>query len=142
MCVEWTKSKDACGYGRAWFDGKPLGAHRLAYCQAHGLKPADIAGQVVRHTCDNPACINPEHLVLGSHADNMRDMRDRFRGRSGNARKLSDEDVRAIRRLFVQYPRGGKGPFPNGGADLARRFGVKVGTVQQIIKGTAYREVM
>lgn len=84
------------GYGVAWFAGKYIGAHRLAYCQHHGLIPADIAGQVVRHRCDNRACVNPHHLELGTHADNMQDMVDR--GRQGRPPVLTLDQAWAIRR--------------------------------------------
>ena len=53
--------------------------HRAEYCLANGLTLEDIAGLVVMHTCDNPRCINPEHLVLGTQRDNMLDMRNKGR---------------------------------------------------------------
>jgi hypothetical protein len=58
-------------------------AHRTAYCIAYGECPADM---VVRNKCDNPLCINPKHLELGTHADNVADRV--ARGRSGKTRTL------------------------------------------------------
>lgn len=75
-CVEWTGRRTATGYGRLVRGGKHLYAHRWTYQQEHGPIPA---GMLVRHTCDNPPCVNPEHLVLGTQADNMRDMAERGR---------------------------------------------------------------
>lgn len=104
-CIEWARSKDGKGYGKVRVDGVHVGAHRLAYCERHGLSLGDIAGLCVRHTCDNPSCVNPEHLLLGSHADNMRDRSERGRTRSavGEAHpnsRLTEWHVRMIRELY------------------------------------------
>ena len=79
-CWEWTAGKDRTGYGRFKLNTKMLSAHRIAYILAKGEIPA---GLVVRHTCDNPACCNPDHLILGTHTDNMADMLERKRQAKG-----------------------------------------------------------
>ena len=72
------------GYGytkRAW-GGKPkrtVKLHRAVYCDYHGLSLDYIEGMVVRHICDNPRCINPLHLMLGTQQDNIDDMMERGR---------------------------------------------------------------
>lgn len=95
-CKIWDKSRRPDGYGEVNFQGKTTRAHRLAYVNANGLTLADIQGKVVRHKCDNPSCVNPEHLILGTHLDNTRDRIERNRGargeRQGSA-KLSAENV-------------------------------------------------
>lgn len=70
-CVEWAGSIDNKGYGRQWFQGRNQLAHRVAWMQVNGPVPR---GLHVLHHCDNPPCINVEHLFLGTHQDNMDDM--------------------------------------------------------------------
>lgn len=105
------------------------GAHRVAYVVHHGLTLADIVGQVVRHTCDNPPCCNPAHLVLGSHADNAADRQERQRGAYQRNREhrpntvLSAEQVQWVRDNYVaRHPVYGQ-------AAMARRLGVSQATL-------------
>ena len=58
-CVEWAGPCDKDGYGKTWWQGRHARAHRVAYCKAHGLDLANIDGQLVLHSCDNPRCVNP-----------------------------------------------------------------------------------
>lgn len=69
-CWNWTAAKDSCGYGRIWHNEKNSTAHTVSYSVFRGEIPE---GKHVLHSCDNPSCINPEHLWLGTHADNMAD---------------------------------------------------------------------
>ena len=75
-CWEWTAGTDGCGYGRIWFNNKNQTAHTVAYSVFVGPIPD---GQHVLHSCDNPKCINPSHLSLGTHLDNMRHKAERGR---------------------------------------------------------------
>jgi hypothetical protein len=70
-CLEWTGWRKG-GYGRIVVDGKRLSVHRLAFWLTHGYWP-----NICRHTCDNPPCCNPDHLLDGTHADNTRDALER-----------------------------------------------------------------
>ena len=99
-CIEHTQKGDAGGYGTTRYKGVNIKLHRLAYCEHHNIQPSDIAGVVKRHTCDNPRCINPMHLLEGTHQDNMADKVHRGRSakgvENGNS-KLTPEDIIKIR---------------------------------------------
>lgn len=90
-CIPWD-GYFVNGYGQLQVNGKKWVATRWVYTQAHGEIPN---GLVVRHKCDNPACVNLDHLELGTQSDNILDSVKR--GRHHNM-KLSEDDVRAIRK--------------------------------------------
>lgn len=88
-CWEWKGTKDVDGYGRYTC----YGAHRLMYESVHGVKL--VPQQLVMHSCDNPGCVNPDHLSIGTIQDNHRDMVTK--NRHHIPRKLSDQQVLNIR---------------------------------------------
>lgn len=104
-CWEWQGARNWAGYGGLTIAGGTCAAHVIAYILANGDKPS--RGYDVMHTCDNPPCINPEHLVRGTRSDNMKDCSRKgrskaYRGglpgeRNGQA-KLTEAAVVAIRR--------------------------------------------
>lgn len=96
-CLNWTGAiyQNQRGYVRV--DGKPQLVYRVIWEMTKGPIPV---GQHVCHKCDNPTCVNAEHLFLGSHADNMRDAQIKGRFRRGEAcsfAKLTQQDVDFIR---------------------------------------------
>ena len=96
-CVNWPGAKvGQTDYGEAWASGRKVRAHRLSYEYHKGPIPD---GQVIRHTCDNPTCINPAHLLAGTQAQNIQDAaaRKRMKGRP----KLTADDVQEIRQMIT-----------------------------------------
>ena len=98
----------AGGYGRIKLGGVNYRAHRLAYAVANGMNIEDIGDVVIRHSCDNPPCVNPAHLLPGTHTDNMRDKVERGRWATGdfvgskNPRaRLTEANVVEIRLLIA-----------------------------------------
>lgn len=95
-CHIWTHTKNSSGYGMFPVGGRVFLAHRLAFL----LSGNDFGHPVVMHKCDNPSCVNPEHLLGGTYADNMQDMIKKGRRPSPVATHLRDRHthprVRAI----------------------------------------------
>jgi hypothetical protein len=94
-CHEWPGGRISSGYGAVRVKGKQQLAHRVAWEQAHGRIPK---GKLVLHRCDNKICVNPQHLFLGSHANNTHDMVAKGRWK-GNV-KLTIKEVARIRKLY------------------------------------------
>lgn len=78
-CIEFQGYREKKGYGRIGSGKTRRSAHREAYAVFHGLDMEALKGRVVMHTCDNPPCVNPDHLVLGTVADNNRDKAEKGR---------------------------------------------------------------
>lgn len=96
-CIRFTGHLDGEGYGRIMVARVKYMAHRLSYYLNNGPIPD---GYVVRHKCDNPSCINPEHLEVGTQADNIADKVSRGRQARGSGvgrAILTEESVREIR---------------------------------------------
>jgi hypothetical protein len=98
-CWVWTDSIAARGYGRLIFDNKPFPAHRLSWELHYGKIPGRLC---VLHKCDNRRCVRPDHLFLGTRADNVYDMVKKGRGKpcrgeTNGRSKLTDNQIREIR---------------------------------------------
>ena len=96
-CLEWTAYRDKDGYGKFGFNRNHFRSTRIAYFLATGVDPGDLC---VCHRCDNPPCINPEHLFLGTYERNTQDML-----RKGRANKPCGERHRS-RTSPETLPRG------------------------------------
>src|SRR5689334_3363135 len=99
QCWEWQASRDKQGYGQIKLGGVVVKAHRASYELSTGTSVGNLD---VLHSCDNPSCCNPSHLVPGTHQDNMDDMYSKGRrkaasGESHGNSKLSDASVAGMR---------------------------------------------
>lgn len=102
-CIISSYEKTVRGYGRITVNGTVMNHHRVVYCQVNKVTLESIEGLVVRHKCDNPPCINPEHLELGTHQENMADKKLRGRPNGGGpSRSLNDAELAKIRELAAQ----------------------------------------
>lgn len=126
-CWIWTGPSDTSGYGSIEYEGKVILAHRISYERTNGEIPHNGThhGTCVRHKCDNPPCCNPNHLILGSHLENMADMVERGRF----ARKLTDDQVRAIKADGRSY------------SAIGSQYGIKVATVCDIKRGRIWTHI-
>lgn len=122
-CWIWTGAKKSQGYGAFRFDGRTVRAHRFSFELHNGAVPS---GKEIGHSCDNRACVNPHHLFICTHAENMRDMRQKGRsllGEKQHRHKLTEAEVMLIR------------SSPKTGRALARQFGVGEATISFIKSG-------
>jgi hypothetical protein len=129
-CWNWPWAKTEAGYGVFNRRGKVLYAHRAQAERTTGQKlgPKDV----VRHACDNPACMRPNHLVVGTQAQNAKDMAERNRGTSGvrnRHAKLTEAQVVEIRNRQGRV------------CEIAREFGVSHSIVSTIRSGKNWRHV-
>lgn len=128
-CWNWSGSyRGENGYGGFWLAGKTLFAHRYSYSVFNGEIPD---GMSVLHKCDNPRCVNPDHLFIGTIADNVHDMHSKGRapcqkGSNNPMSKLNEEIVLDIASALSSGIRQ---------VDVSRKFGVTIQTVNDIKQG-------
>lgn len=96
-CWNWKKALGSGGYGVTWYNGKTVYAHRMSYFAFNGDFDPNF---LVLHSCDNPSCVNPKHLILGSDQDNSSDMVNKNRSAKGSKNglaKLTEDMIPTIR---------------------------------------------
>lgn len=132
-CWEWTASKTSFGYGKLLVDGKLVGAHRLAFELWQGAIPAGLS---VLHSCDNPSCVNPNHLFLGTQKDNIQDCIAKRRLCPGagvrHARSsFTEKQILEIRELAQHISH----------RELARRMGVSSQCIDSIVRRRTWKHL-
>lgn len=130
-CILWAAALNNDGYGSVYWEGKCRKAHRMAWQAVHGPIPE---GMCVCHRCDRPSCVNPDHLFLGTHRDNMHDMLKKGRRASTIGSKcpsaLLTESV--VRDILLD---------PRKQRDIAKAFGVSKSTVGAIKARVSWKHV-
>lgn len=131
-CWPWTGTCTKAGYGLLSVNGTAIYTHRLSLT-LHGIQIP--AGTSVLHHCDNPPCVNPAHLFLGTDADNIADKvskRRHIHGDTHPGAKLCSDDVREIRRLLASGL---------GQGEIAAQYGVDPSLISNIKTGRLWKSV-
>lgn len=130
-CEIWEGAKLKGGYGITKYEGRTQLAHRVAYKRVHGEIPK---GMVVMHNCDNPACINIEHLSLGTQSQNRKDCINKGRANTPSGTehynsKLTVDTVKEIRSSNLNN------------CQIGKLYGVSRQTISDVRRGLTWKEV-
>lgn len=134
QCWEWTGAQlSGVGYGRMRIAGKEMLAHRLSWEMHHEQPPSDLC---ICHRCDNRLCVRPDHLFLGTRAENNLDAQNKGRTRgptseNSHRAKLTRVEVDEIRRT---YQRGG---FSQ--ERMGKMFGVTRTAISNVVRGRTWQ---
>ena len=146
-CWVWTGACNRVGYGHLFWGGEWWLAHRLSWFLTKGQIPK---GMLVCHRCDNPCCVNPDHLFLGTQSDNLRDSVKKGRWNNGDRHwtrrhpekvtcgsshwnaKLTDSSAREILQMAMSG---------HSQRALAKRFGVSPRTIQDLLRGATWKHI-
>jgi hypothetical protein len=137
-CWEWKGYRDTHGYGVQQYQGRRWGAHRLSFHVFSGVIPK---GLFICHHCDNPACVAPSHLFIGTQDDNMKDAVTKGRtyhpiGTLGSRCVLNEEKVKLIRARYVKNSRKASAYI------LAKIFSCSTQAIYNIVNGTTWKHVI
>lgn len=134
-CWEWLASKNQDGYGKFRYESGIGSTHRISWVLTNGEIPDKLH---VLHKCDNPSCVNPDHLFLGTNKDNMIDKMQKgrtadFSGEKNPISKLTDLDVIRIRTLFNSGERTRK--------ELREEYQVSKSLIKMVIDKTTWKHI-
>lgn len=132
-CLEWQGFKKG-GYGYFYVNGREKAVHRMQYEKFKGLIPK---GYNVCHSCDNPPCVNPDHLWVGTQQENIKDMISKGRdlkaiGPRNKNSKISSHQAREVKLLYSQG---------HTIKNIHLKLGLTYKTVQHICNGTTWKHV-
>ena len=126
-CLLWNGNKTTQGYGLITFNGTLVLAHRFVYKL---LNPEeDISDKVIMHSCDNPSCVNPEHLSSGTQSDNIKDCSEKGRWGKYRTAKLTEDQAKEIKYSLLP---------PRYYTEL---YGIGKTTVSAIRRGISWRHI-
>jgi hypothetical protein len=131
-CWEWTGSRHVAGYGMTRIDGKLYRCNRVAL----ELEGIDLTNKIAMHTCDNPPCCNPAHLIAGTMKDNMEDRNNKERQAKGidlKHSKLTEEQIVEIRALWAS------GTMTQ--TDIGFDYGVHQGTISYLVNNKTWKHI-
>ena len=123
------------GYPFYHYQGVQRQLSRVMYVLHLHLSLEDIKGKVIRHTCDNKKCINPDHLLLGTQRDNMNDMLERGRSNREERNGMSKLNKKAVREVKLLLSKGVSQK------EVAKRFNIDPSTVSNVNAGKTWRRV-
>lgn len=131
---KWVGGKSKNGYGHLWYKGKTLSSHKISYLIHKGEVPA---GMCVLHSCDTKDCVNPEHLHLGTRADNNRERAERGRNRNQNGEKNNGSKL--TRKQVLEIRKRHK----NGAIQrqLSKEYGVSPCQINLIVKRINWKHI-
>lgn len=130
-CWIWTAKRNDDGYGKILFDGKSVGAHRVSHEIYIGPIPG---GMYVLHKCDQPRCVNPDHLRIGTHADNMADKVARNRNARNCGEKAGNSKLTEAKILAILSDRRTQ-------TEIAKYYGVTQAQISRIKRRETWRHI-
>lgn len=131
-CWEWTASRKVNGYGQFIWRGKMNRAHRLAWKLING-DPGELE---VAHKCDNRICVNPSHLFLATHQENMADCVSKGRHTFGEKNKRSKLTPAQVLEIRANPPKHGEMK------KLAEKYGVRANHISRILSGAFWKHIV
>ena len=141
-CWLWTGCKCPNGYGGFSLRNKMVKVHRISWFIHNGdipdIEDSDYRGTCVLHKCDNPACVNPDHLFLGTHKDNMRDMLDKCRA---NKEKGEDRHSAKLTESQVLFMRAWHSYGDTTYKEIADFYGINQSTASRVINRLAWKHI-